>query len=99
MHTALHALPVLQDNVIWIWVCEGEAVVVDPAVAPPVQTWLEDQGLTLTTILQTITTPTTSEGPPNCLFAGRRRRWWQQQAIDAGSRFRPSPSLTVIGCR
>ena len=34
MHSSLHALPVLQDNVIWIWVRGAEAVVIDPAVAP-----------------------------------------------------------------
>ena len=37
MHSSLHALPVLQDNVIWIWVRGAEAVVIDPAVAPPVR--------------------------------------------------------------
>ena len=41
MHSSLHALPVLQDNVIWIWVRGAEAVVIDPAVAPPVRAWLE----------------------------------------------------------
>ena len=41
MHSSLHALPVLQDNVIWIWVRGAEAVVIDPAVAPPVRDWLD----------------------------------------------------------
>ena len=41
MHSSFHALPVLQDNVIWIWVRGAEAVVIDPAVAPPVREWLE----------------------------------------------------------
>ncbi|MGB0825196.1 MAG: hypothetical protein ACPGPH_04605, partial [Synechococcus sp.] len=41
MHSSLHALPVLQDNVIWIWVRGAEAVVIDPAVAPPVRAWLD----------------------------------------------------------
>ena len=41
MHSALHALPVLQDNVIWIWVCGEDAVVVDPAVTAPVRDWLQ----------------------------------------------------------
>ncbi|AII49906.1 hydroxyacylglutathione hydrolase [Synechococcus sp. KORDI-52] len=53
MHSSLHALPVLQDNVIWIWVRGTEAVVIDPAVAPPVREWLEERHLTLTAILQT----------------------------------------------
>ena len=53
MHSTLHALPVLQDNVIWIW-CRGKnAVVVDPAVAEPVNQWLNTHGMCLTAILQT----------------------------------------------
>ena len=53
MHSSLHALPVLQDNVIWIWVRGAEAVVIDPAVAPPVQKWLEERQLSLAAVLQT----------------------------------------------
>ena len=53
MQSTLHALPVLQDNVIWIWTCGSEAVVVDPAVADPVRNWLQERHLTLTTVLQT----------------------------------------------
>ena len=46
-------LPVLQDNVIWIWVRNGMAVVVDPAVAQPVIDWLSHRDLALEAILQT----------------------------------------------
>ena len=46
-------LPVLQDNVIWIWVRNGRAVVVDPAVAKPVIDWLSHRDLALQAILQT----------------------------------------------
>ena len=46
-------LPVLQDNVIWIWVRGRRAVVVDPAVAGAVIDWLNTRGLELTAILQT----------------------------------------------
>ena len=53
MHSSLHALPVLQDNVIWIWVRGAEAVVIDPAVAPPVQAWLEERQFSLAAVLQT----------------------------------------------
>ena len=53
MHSSLHALPVLQDNVIWVWVKATEAVVIDPAVAPPVQDWLEERQFTLAAVLQT----------------------------------------------
>ena len=53
MHSSLHALPVLQDNVIWVWARGTEAVVIDPAVAPQVQDWLEDRQLNLAAVLQT----------------------------------------------
>ena len=53
MHSSLHALPVLQDNVIWIWVRGAEAVVIDPAFAPPVRAWLEERQLSLAAVLQT----------------------------------------------
>ena len=53
MHSSLHALPVLLDNVIWIWVRGAEAVVIDPAVAPPVQAWLEERQFSLAAVLQT----------------------------------------------
>ena len=53
MQSSLHALPVLQDNVIWVWVKGTEAVVIDPAVAPPVQDWLEERQFTLAAVLQT----------------------------------------------
>ena len=53
MRSALHALPVLQDNIIWIWERDGNAVVVDPAVSEPVQVWLEQRDLTLVAVLQT----------------------------------------------
>ena len=53
MHSSLHALPVLQDNVIWLWVRGRNAAVVDPAVAAPVQDWLEQHQLQLQTVLQT----------------------------------------------
>ena len=46
-------LPVLQDNVVWIWTRGSEAVVVDPAVAGPVRQWLVDRKLELTAVLQT----------------------------------------------
>lgn len=53
VNDGIHALPVLQDNIIWIWVMAGQAVVVDPAVAPAVIDWLETRGLTLRAVLQT----------------------------------------------
>ena len=53
MHSSLHALPVLQDNVIWVWVRGAEAVVIDPAMASPVRDWLEQRQLNLVAVLQT----------------------------------------------
>ncbi len=49
----IHALPVLKDNIIWIWEIEKEAVVVDPAIAEPVEKYLKTNNLTLNSILQT----------------------------------------------
>ena len=53
MQSSLHALPVLQDNVVWIWVRGDEAAVVDPAVAEPVIDWLQQRQLQLSAVLQT----------------------------------------------
>jgi len=43
----IHQIPVLSDNIIWIWVRAGKAVVVDPAVGDPVIAWLEERDLDL----------------------------------------------------
>ena len=49
----IHALPVLEDNIVWIWV-EGEnAVVIDPSITEPVKEWLEKNNLFLKAVLQT----------------------------------------------
>ena len=53
MRSTLHALPVLQDNIIWILVRGQNAVVVDPAVSEPVADWLSKQRLKLVAVLQT----------------------------------------------
>ena len=53
MNSTLHALPVLRDNVVWIWQRGSDAVVVDPAIAPPVREYLHGLGLTLQAVLQT----------------------------------------------
>ena len=49
----IHPLPVLQDNIVWVWVVGKEAVVVDPSISSPVLTWLKSKGLNLIAILQT----------------------------------------------
>ena len=46
-------IPVLRDNYIFLLQRQGEAVVVDPAVAEPVIAALEQQGLELVAILHT----------------------------------------------
>ena len=51
--SSIHALPVLQDNIIWIWIKGDQAVVVDPAIAEPVKTWPQTRKLSLAAVLQT----------------------------------------------
>ena len=53
MNSTLHALPVLRDNVVWVWQRGSDAVVIDPATAAPVRQWLKKLGLTLRAVLQT----------------------------------------------
>ncbi len=50
---SIHGIPVLQDNIVWIWAKEKQAVVVDPAVVEPVERWLKAKGISLVGILQT----------------------------------------------
>ena len=76
MHSSLHALPVLQDNVIWVWVKGSEAVVIDPAVAPPVREWLEERQLSLAAVLQTHHHADHIGGTPDLL-----KRWPQAAVI------------------
>jgi len=49
----IHPIPVLKDNIIWIWVKDNEAVVIDPAISQPVISWLKNNGVKLNCILQT----------------------------------------------
>ncbi|WP_036901904.1 MULTISPECIES: hydroxyacylglutathione hydrolase [Prochlorococcus] len=49
----IHALPVLTDNIIWIWERGREAVVVDPSVSDPVVEFLDKNNLSLNCVLQT----------------------------------------------
>ena len=46
-------LPVLQDNVIWLWVKDKSVIVVDPALAEPVIDWIKKRNLNLFAIFQT----------------------------------------------
>ena len=72
-------LPVLQDNVVWIWARGREAVVVDPAVAEPVRQWLVDRKLELTAVLQTHHHADHIGGTPDLL------RQWPSAAVIAAA--------------
>ena len=49
----IHPLTVLQDNIVWVWVHNCNAVVIDPSVSSPVKKWLLNKNLSLEAILQT----------------------------------------------
>ncbi len=49
----IHPIPVLLDNIIWIWAKGNQAVVVDPAISKPVIKWLKAKNLSLDSVLQT----------------------------------------------
>ena len=74
------ALPVLQDNYVFVLERGGEAAVVDPAVAPPLRAWLERQGLELVAVLQTHHHSDHIGGTPELL-----RRWPQAEVVASGA--------------
>ena len=90
MHSSLHALPVLQDNVIWLWVRGRNVAVVDPAVAAPVQDWLEQHQLQLQTVLQTHHHADHIGGTPELL-----ERWPEATVVAAGADRERIPFQTV----
>ena len=49
----IHPITVLQDNIVWVWVHNCNAVVVDPSISDPVEDWILEKDLTLKAILQT----------------------------------------------
>ena len=83
-------LPVLQDNVVWIWARGREAVVVDPAVAEPVKQWLVDRELELTAVLQTHHHADHIGGTPDLL-----RQWPSAAVIAAAADQERIPFQTV----
>ena len=44
---------VLKDNVIWLWIKNNSAVVIDPAVSGPVIEYIKKNNLKLEAVLQT----------------------------------------------
>jgi len=49
----IYPITVLQDNIVWVWVHNCNAVVVDPSISNPVEKWLLEKGFSLKAILQT----------------------------------------------
>ena len=49
----IFGLPVLSDNVVWLWVEDNSVVVIDPAISQPVIDWIKKNNLILDSILQT----------------------------------------------
>jgi len=49
----IHPITVLQDNIVWVWVHNCNAVVVDPSISKPVKEWLLKKNLQLKAIFQT----------------------------------------------
>jgi hydroxyacylglutathione hydrolase len=91
-------IPVLQDNYVMLLSRGGEAAVVDPAVAPPVEAALRQRGLELTAILQTHHhsdhiggTPGLLRHWPGCAViaaaADRQRIPFQTRGVADGDRF------------
>jgi len=85
----IEAVPVLHDNYVMVLTCGHDAVLVDPAVAAPLQTWLERRGLTLVAVLQTHHHHDHIGGTPDLL-----RRWPRCRVFAAGADRRRIPFLT-----
>ena len=86
----IEPLPVLEDNIVWIWARGREAVVVDPAVAEPVRQWLVDRKLELTAVLQTHHHADHIGGTPDLL-----RQWPSAAVIAAAADQERIPFQTV----
>ena len=50
---SIFPIPVFQDNIVWIWVHNCDAVVVDPSISSPVEEWLINKNISLKAIFQT----------------------------------------------
>ena len=90
MQSSLHAMPVLQDNVVWVWVRGDEAAVVDPAVTDPVVDWLQERQLKLRAVLQTHHHADHIGGTPGLL-----QRWPAAAVVAAAADHSRIPFQTV----
>ncbi len=86
----IHALPVLQDNIIWIWVIGNQAVVVDPAVTEPVREWLEAKHFQLIAVLQTHHHEDHIGGTKGLI-----RQWPQAEIVASSQDLRRIPFQTI----
>ncbi len=50
----IFGLPVLTDNIIWLWVEDNYLVVIDPAISQPVKNFIKENNLLLDSIFQTL---------------------------------------------
>jgi hydroxyacylglutathione hydrolase len=78
--TKVSLLPVLNDNYVFVLHNSRQAVVVDPAVAEPVQSWLETHQLELVAILHTHHHSDHIGGSPGLL-----QRWPRCQVVAAAA--------------
>ena len=49
----IFGIPVLEDNIIWIWVENKSVIVIDPSISKPIISWIESKNLNLEYIFQT----------------------------------------------
>ena len=49
----IFGLPVLTDNIIWLWIEDKSLVVIDPALSGPIKNFIKENNLVLEAILQT----------------------------------------------
>lgn len=80
MPLEITAIPVLQDNYVFALQRGARAVLVDPAVAPPLIRWLEQRGLELEAVLQTHHHSDHIGGTPELLH-----RWPAAEVVASGA--------------
>ncbi len=86
----IQGIPVLEDNIIWILVVKKLAIVVDPALTRPVNTWLKENELELLAILQTHHHEDHIGGTPGLL-----KLWPKAEVVASFSDLRRIPFQTI----